>query len=227
MAENPVSTSPSEQTALPEAVILDFGGVLYDIDYDAPVRAFAALGVEDFAAIYHQHLQSDLFDALETGGTSPHAFLEALQSHCRPGTSLQAVSDAWDSILTGMKPGRLAMLTQLKGMTRLFLLSNTNVLHARRFEAWIEEHVGSLSAWRGVFEAVHYSHELGMRKPHPETFRNVCQMHGLAPEKTWFIDDSIQHVEGARRAGLEATHLLVPGPVDVRELLIQRGFKLD
>ena len=36
-------------TALPEAVILDFGGVLYDIDYDAPVRAFKALGVDDFA----------------------------------------------------------------------------------------------------------------------------------------------------------------------------------
>ena len=35
-------------TALPEAVILDFGGVLYDIDYDAPVRAFKTLGVEDF-----------------------------------------------------------------------------------------------------------------------------------------------------------------------------------
>jgi hypothetical protein len=33
-------------------------------------------------------------------------------------------------------------------------------------------------------------------------------------------------VEGARRAGLEATHLQVPGPVDVRDLLIQRGFKL-
>lgn len=227
MAENPVSDSPSGHMALPEAVILDFGGVLYDIDYDAPVRAFAKLGVKDFAAIYHQHLQSDLFDMLETGGISPHAFLEALQSHCQPGTSRQDVSDAWDSILTGMKPSRLPMLTQLAGMTRLFLLSNTNVLHARRFEAWIEDELGSLSAWRGVFEAVHYSHELGMRKPHPETFLSVCQMHGLAPERTWFIDDSIQHVEGARRAGLEATHLRVPGPRDVREVLIQRGFKLD
>ena len=27
-----------------DAVILDFGGVLYDIDYDAPPKAFAALG---------------------------------------------------------------------------------------------------------------------------------------------------------------------------------------
>lgn len=230
MAEDTVSGSASQDQGqglvLPEAVILDFGGVLYDIDYDAPVRDFAKLGVEDFASIYHQHLQSDLFDTLETGGMAPPAFLKALQDHCRPGTSLEEVSDAWDSILTGMRPSRLPMLTQLGGMTRLFLLSNTNVLHARRFEAWIERELGSLAAWRGVFEAVHYSHELGMRKPHPETFLHVCQMHGLTPERTWFIDDSLQHVEGARRAGLEATHLQVPGPVDVRDLLIQRGFKL-
>lgn len=227
MVESTVTDSPAGQNALPEVVILDFGGVLYDIDYNAPVQAFALLGVQDFAGIYHQHVQTDLFDSLETGGIAPQAFLQALQSHCRPGTSLQEVSDAWDSILTGMKPSRLPMLTQLSGMTRLFLLSNTNVLHARRFEAWIEAQLGSLSAWRSVFEAVHYSHELGMRKPHPETFAHVCRIHGLTPARTWFIDDSIQHVEGARQAGLEATHLPVPGPNDVRDLLLQRGFKLD
>jgi len=222
-----MTTAESGQpTALPEAVILDFGGVLYDIDYDAPVRAFAALGVADFAGIYHQDNQSDLFDDLETGGIAPQAFLRALQQHCRPGTSLSAVSAAWDSILTGMRSDRLGMLMHLASQTRLFLLSNTNVLHARRFEAWIETNLGSLAAWRGGFEAVHYSHELGMRKPHPSTFRRVCEMHGLSPERTWFIDDSRQHVEGALSAGLQATHLQLPGPLDVRDLLVQRGFSL-
>lgn len=211
---------------LPEAVILDFGGVLYDIDYDAPVRAFKALGVQDFAAIYHQHTQSDLFDRLETGHIAPADFLASLQASCPPETSLAAVADAWDSILTGMRPERKDMLSALKDQTRLFLLSNTNVIHARRFEAWIDAHVCPLAEWRALFEAVHYSHELGMRKPHPETFAHVCRAHGIAPERTWFIDDSVQHVEGARKAGLEATHLRVPGPLDIIDLLRQRGFEV-
>ena len=50
---------------LPEALILDFGGVLYDIDYEAPVRAFAALGVSDFAGLYQQSAQSPMLDDLE------------------------------------------------------------------------------------------------------------------------------------------------------------------
>ena len=36
---------------------------------------------------------------------------------------------------------------------------------------------------------------------------HVCNLHGLAPERTLFLDDSIQHVEGADRAGLRAHHL--------------------
>jgi putative hydrolase of the HAD superfamily len=47
-----------------------------------------------------------------------------------------------------------------------------------------------------------------MRKPHPESFLEICRIHGLTPEKTIFIDDSIQHVEGSMRAGLKGLHLL-------------------
>jgi putative hydrolase of the HAD superfamily len=46
-----------------------------------------------------------------------------------------------------------------------------------------------------------------MKKPHPETFLHVCERHGLNPSRTLFLDDSIQHVEGAHRAGLHAHHL--------------------
>lgn len=90
-----MTTAESGQpSALPEAVILDFGGVLYDIDYDAPVRAFAALGVADFAGIYHQDNQSDLFDDLETGGLRRRPFCARCSSiavralRCRPSQQL-------------------------------------------------------------------------------------------------------------------------------------------
>ena len=211
-------------TALPEAVILDFGGVLYDIDYDAPVRAFKALGVDDFAGLYKQAGQSPEFDDLESGRIAPEAFYRFMESHCAPGTKRQAVVDAWNSILIGMHPSRVELVQALGRQTRLYIFSNTNVIHAHVFEAWMEQAFG-LSAFRSAFEGIHYSHELGMRKPDPAAFLAICKGHGISPEQTLFIDDSKQHVEGAAQAGLEA-HWHHPVDQDVAEWLAKRGFDI-
>ena len=106
-------------TALPEAVILDFGGVLYDIDYDAPVRAFKTLGVEDFAGLYERAGQSPEFDDLESGRIAPEVFYRFMEGHCSPGTTLEAVMDAWNSILIGMHPSRVQLVQALGRQTRL------------------------------------------------------------------------------------------------------------
>lgn len=209
---------------LPEAVILDFGGVLYDIDYDAPVRAFKELGVDDFAGLYKQAGQSPEFDDLECGRITPDAFYRFMESHCAPGTTRQSVVDAWNSILTGMHPSRVAMVQALGRQTRLFIFSNTNVIHAHVFEAWMEKEFG-LSAFRSAFEGIHYSHEMGMRKPDPKAFLSLCERHGVEPGRTLFIDDSRQHVDGALQAGLEG-HWHHPVEDDVAIWLAQRGFEL-
>ena len=190
-----------------DGVILDFGGVLYDIDYDAPPKAFAALGDPDFASLYHQASQSTWFDELETGILDRETFYGHLRHRCLAGTTMDQIHDAWCSILTGMPPSRANLVTQLGQRTRLFLLSNTNAIHAAVFEADLESTLDDASAFWGAFEQAHYSHDLGMKKPHPDTFLHVCNLHGLAPHRTLFLDDSIQHVEGANRAGLHAHHL--------------------
>ncbi|MGB2292327.1 MAG: hypothetical protein ACPH5L_08425, partial [Flavobacteriales bacterium] len=67
-----------------DAVILDFGGVLYDIDYDAPPKAFAALGDTEFASLYHKASQSPWFDALESGKMDRATFYGHLLGRCAP-----------------------------------------------------------------------------------------------------------------------------------------------
>ena len=76
-----------------EGVILDFGGVLYDIDYDAPPKAFAALGDADFASLYHQASQSTWFDELETGKLDRTTFYGHLLKRCAPGTKARGVQN--------------------------------------------------------------------------------------------------------------------------------------
>jgi len=43
-----------------------------------------------------------------------------------------------------------------------------------------------------------------MRKPNKEIFEFVCREQQLNPEDFLFIDDSIQHIEGAKSIGINA-----------------------
>lgn len=190
-----------------DAVILDFGGVLYDIDYDAPPKAFAALGDTEFASLYHKASQSLWFDALESGKMDRATFYGHLLGRCAPGTTEDQVHEAWCCILTGMPPERAELVAELGTQTRLFLLSNTNAIHAAEFEQDLERTLPDASRFWGAFEVAHYSHELGVKKPDAATFLHVCGLHGLNPARTLFLDDSIQHVRGAEEAGLVAHHL--------------------
>ena len=46
-----------------------------------------------------------------------------------------------------------------------------------------------------------------MRKPNSDIFEKVINDNNLIPSETLFIDDSIQHIEGAKKVGLKAYHL--------------------
>ncbi|MBM3447570.1 MAG: HAD family phosphatase [Bacteroidetes bacterium] len=184
-----------------EAVIFDFGGVLYEIDYKAPVHAFAKLGLTEFEELYSKANQSLLFDDLETGRISETDFYSKLSSFL-PNASLAEIQEAWNSILLQFLPERMPFIHALKKSgVRTFLFSNTNAIHSTIFEQDIENCYG-LSLFYEAFEHVHYSQNLGMRKPHAESFLHLCQLHELNPKNTIFIDDSPQHVLGARETGL-------------------------
>lgn len=204
--------------------MLDFGGVLFNIDYHAPVRAFEALGFQGFSKFFQQSGQSHWVDDLETGAVAPGAFLEALQAQCHPGTPIESVRDAWNAILLGFPPERLGWVRALSTQTRLFLFSNTNVLHARKFEEMLAQQ-DLLSPFRSAFEAVHYSHEWGQRKPHVAAFEAMARHHRLDPVRTLFVDDSPQHVAGAQQAGWQAVHLQLPSD-RLDAVLREQGFRL-
>jgi len=189
-----------------DAIIFDFGGVLFAIDYLAPVREFEKLGFGNFQDIYNQSLQNKVFDELETGKISNDDFLRYLNSLC-PGVSPKEILNAWNSILIGLMHEQADFVATLqeKGY-RTFILSNTNAIHVDVFEKMIDDEYG-LDKFTSYFEHVVYSNVLGMKKPYPETFAEVCRKYSLSPEHTLFIDDSAQHVEGAEKAGLIGHHL--------------------
>lgn len=189
-----------------ENIIFDFGGVIINIDYQATINAFKKLGIPNFDHLYSQAQQSDLFDAIETGRISPQHFINGILQLLPAGITPNQVVHAWNAMILDIPEDRIDFLIELSATKKIYLLSNTNSIHIDK--ALREWNAKSQYPIEQVFTKVYLSHEMGMRKPNPEIFQRVCKEQGLDPSETLFIDDSIQHVHGARAAGLYAHHLI-------------------
>lgn len=197
-----------------DALILDFGGVLMNIDYSAATRAFANLGVTTQHLAYSQQEQTSLFDNLETGRITPEEFRTAIRQLSGLDVIDAAIDNAWNAMILDFPATRPDFLKKLRLQKPLYLLSNTNEIHYRCFSKRIKETTDN--KLEELFDKTYYSHQMGMRKPEVEIFEYVLKTHSLNPNKTFFIDDSIQHVEGARKAGLQA--FLLPAATDIESV---------
>jgi putative hydrolase of the HAD superfamily len=190
-----------------DAIIFDLGGVILNIDYQLPVKAFRKLGIEDFSAHFSQASQSTLLDDYETGKLSSQAFIEAVRGFVKPEVSDDQIVDAWNSILLDLPEQRLFTLEKAAENHRIFLLSNTNDLHIESFNRYLLDEF-QLPSLEPFFEQLYLSYEVGLRKPDPRIFEYVLQDAGLDPQNTLFIDDSIQHIQSANELGILTHHLV-------------------
>ena len=187
-------------------IIFDLGGVLINIDYQLTEKAFIEAGISDFPGLYSQLKQSDLFDNWEMGKISREEFLAAMKQASATNISEQQILTAWNAMLLDFPVRRLQILQQLRLYHDLFLLSNTNEIHEETFNNILMESHGIPNI--GVFfDRVYLSHRVGLRKPMLEIFERVLEENNLKPEHTLFIDDSPQHIEGAKRAGIQTIYL--------------------
>ena len=184
-----------------ELILFDLGGVLIDIDYQATEREFIQLGTFDFQEKYTQFQQNQLFDLFETGQISAQHFINKLLDATQKGTSPNEVVHAWNAMILSFPLKKVDLLVELSKKQRIALLSNTNELHMVEVKrAWAKV---SKVPFESLFENVFLSHEIKQRKPHPDTFLWVCDQLHVLPSKVLFIDDSPQHISGAKEAGLQ------------------------
>ncbi|MCB0794256.1 MAG: HAD family phosphatase [Flavobacteriales bacterium] len=193
-------------STVPDTILLDLGGVLIDVDYHASARAFRELGHANFEQLYSKARQDHLFDGFEIGALSPGQFRDRIRDLLSPELSDATIDACWNAMLGSIPPARIDLLEQLRTRYRLLLLSNTNAIHVRAFNRIILRENG-ITDLKELFDGAYYSCEIGLRKPDREAFLSVLERHEALPARTLFIDDSPQHVEGARQSGLHAEHL--------------------
>lgn len=190
-------------------IIFDLGGVILNLDVPKSVEALQKLSRTGQQIPFSLKAQSGLFDALETGKIEPEEFRRRLREEFDLEGEDDALDTAWNAMLLDLPAERIALLQRLAQTHRLFLLSNTNAIHLLRFSRIFSESC-DLPNLDSLFEKAYYSHLIGQRKPHPEVFGHIVKENKLEKSATLFIDDSYQHIEGARQAGIRALHLQPP-----------------
>lgn len=118
----------------------------------------------------------------ETGACDTRCFLDQVLQHCKPGTTEQQVTDAWNKIHAGIPDEAWETIKKWRAKGyRTYLMSNTDAIH------WLH----TLSLYRqpveSLFDGVFLSFELGMTKPTKTFFLHVA--NAIDAGQTFFVDD--------------------------------------
>ncbi len=183
------------------------GGVFLQIDYNKTLKAFTDLQVSDFNSFYTQHHASDLFELLETGKLEAEEFYNRFRNHTNTTIADEEIEDSWNALLGSFYIDRLEWLDKIRHRYKVFLLSNTNIIHYKAFMKIYQSQTGNQS-FDDYFIKAYYSHQIGLRKPYVEAYEYVLNEQQLKAAETLFIDDTLTNIEGAQKAGLPTIHLL-------------------
>lgn len=198
-------------------VIFDLGGVILNIDYHLTINAFKRMGVENFDKLFSQAQQNGIFDRLDKGEVSPKHFRDGLRELTGLNLSDKMIDDAWNAMLLDFPSNRIDLISNVKKHYKTFLLSNTNAIHFDEYNLLLERTFG-VKGLSFIFDKEYYSHLIGMRKPDTEVFEHILRENRLIPQETLFIDDSIQHVESAKKLGIMGYHLDIPKGESIEKL---------
>jgi putative hydrolase of the HAD superfamily len=189
-----------------KSIIFDLGGVILKINYSKTVDEFKKIGVLNFKEFYSQKKQTLLFDDFEKGKIKPEEFISSLKDSENLKIKEIDFINAWNAMLLDIPIEKLQFINGLKKDYKIFLLSNTNEIHIKKFEKDLKKN-NMLEQFYKCFDKIYYSSRMGKRKPEKNCFNQVLEENGLIAENTLFIDDSIQHIEGAEKAGIKTFHL--------------------
>ncbi|MCL7715189.1 HAD-IA family hydrolase [Stenotrophomonas mori] len=178
-------------TPAPQALLLDFDGLLADYDHRRHLQGLAQAAGRS-AADVDQALRGDGLERAHACGALPgEALLQSLNG--RLGSHLVAAD--WQAARCGasrLRRDTLALLERLRPGVRIAVLTNNGPLSVAAISAL-------LPGW-----TVLGSGELGVRKPDPRIYLAACARLGCGPARSLFVDHLFRHVQGARSAGLHA-----------------------
>lgn len=203
--------NPSKQT---RALLFDLGRVVVDIDFDRALAAWGRFSRLAPGELRARFSHDEPYQRFECGTLAEQHYFAHLADLMALQCDEAAIRAGWNAILVAEIGETMAMIAAARQHVPCYALSNTNPVH-------LQELRRAFPRVLDAFDKVFCSHEIGCRKPAPESFARVLQAIGAAPAHVLFFDDLEENVAAARGCGLQG--VVVRGPQDVRDALGERG----
>lgn len=191
-----------------KAIIFDLGGVVLDLDRGRCIENFHSLGVNGIESFLNDYLPAGFLLQLEKGKISPEEFRNEIRKFTPKNLTDKQIDEAFCSFLVDIPVERLQLLLELRKRFKLYLLSNTNVIHMdfckKNFFQWNGYQL------KDFFDKCYFSYEMGLAKPDPRIFTTLLEDAKLQPQECLFLDDGIKNIEEASKLGIQ-THLVKEG----------------
>jgi len=178
------------------AVLFDVGGVL-EVNPSTrwPERWAARLRLTE--AVLHGRVES-----ATAGGDTGAVTLADVERRVAAALNLdggevaELMDDLWTEYVGSLNRRLAAFARSLRPRFKTGILSNSFV-GAREREQ-------SAHDFESMFDAIVYSHEVGLLKPDPAIYTIACDRLGVEPRDVLFVDDLRANCDGARAAGMDA-----------------------
>lgn len=180
-------------------IIFDFGGVLVDLEPQACLDAFAALGLPQVADYLTPWGHKGPFGQVENGDIEIADFSEEIRRIFHIRLTDKQIEDAWAAFLLHTPLNKIRMVHELSKKYRVFLLSNTNPIHIKKLQEF--EEVGY--PVKECFEKLYLSYEIGLSKPGKKIFEYVLKDAGIKADETLLVDDSQDNCKTAAELGFK------------------------
>lgn len=192
-----------------KAIIFDLGQVLIDLTPGRSREAFIKLGATDVEKTISGKEFLRFMDEFELGNVSVQEFCDKMNALLPRPVPDSQITDAWNVFLGEIPSYKLDMILELRKEYKIYLLSNTSVLH------WNYACDKYFNAYKGhklddFFDRAYTSFELHLLKPDKAIYQAVLDDTGMQPEEVFFLDDREDNCQSAREMGIHA-YQVTPG----------------
>ena len=181
-----------------KGIIFDLGNVLLDFNHMIAAEKLSGFTDKSGKEIYGLFFDSQKTQLFEEGKISASEFFQGVKEILNLKIPYQEFVPIWNEIFyfTDKNLQVYNLARSLKNGYRLALLSNINFLHL----GYIKKTFPILDAFHNILASC----ELGLRKPQPEIYQKALQILGTQAQETFYTDDRIELISGAKKLGINA-----------------------
>jgi len=200
------------------AIIFDLGNVIFNFSFDKTFEYWARISGYDTNLLKQRFQIDKMYHQFERGEIEPELYRNYLMPRLGLNINDAEFDNGWNDIYLDLLPGIEDLLQDLRVRYRLFVLTNTNKIHASK---WRTKYKRVLIN----FEKIFCSFELGARKPEKRIYERVLDFINEKPGSIIFFDDNANNITGAIDAGIKG--ILVSSTFQIIDKLVRLGIRID